>query len=339
MKTMKNLITLLLIVFISCQLSRAQHYYTDSFTAQKTNSFTIDGVGDEAFWELCDWYDIQYIWLPFGTTMSEGDFTGRVKFGWTQEKLLVLAEIEDNVLSDVHVAPFDNYYNDDCFEVFLDEDYSGGWHQNDYNAFAYHCAINESDVVDIGTGTNVLLNDHIEIDLDTIDDTHYVWELAISVYDDTYNQNSSDNTPLTLSATDMGIAIAYCDNDGGNERENFIGLIDVESEHQNSAWQDASVFGKLTLFDPDGGDAVVNTSASGAVNIHVFRDDLVIENNENNAENVLVAIFDLNGRLIKESHVYLWEKITLNINDIEEGLYAVSIIGEKINVAKMISIY
>ena len=108
---------------------------------------------------------------------------------------------------------------------FLDEDYSGGWHQTSYNAFAYHCAINEEDVIDSGDedASNIYVNDHVEYDLDTINNTNYVWELAITVYDDTFNESNPENTTVTLNHNkEMGIAVAYCDNDGGSQRENFI---------------------------------------------------------------------------------------------------------------------
>jgi hypothetical protein len=340
---MKNSLSILTILIFSTQLSICQHYYDDAFTAQKAESYVIDGVGDESFWEQCDWYNIEYIWIPYGETMSEEDFTGRVKFAWTEEVLLVLAEIEDDALSDVHTNPQDNYWNDDCFEVFLDEDYSGGWHQTSYNAFAYHCAINEEDVIDSGddNASNVYVNDHVEFDLDTVDDTHYVWELAITVYDDSFDESNSSNTTVSLNHNkEMGIAVAYCDNDGGGQRENFIGLIDVAAEHYNSAWQDASVFGKLTLNDP--GTGQVNINSNAAEDIAVFQENsssLVIENPGKTYGKITISIFDLNGRLIKESSGYLEDRVRLNIHSIIQGTYIVNLRGENINYSKMIHKY
>ena len=319
------------IILISNQLSFGQHYYDDSFTAQKANSYSIDGVGDEAFWELCDWYDIEYIWIPYGESMLPEDFTGRVKFAWTEEKLLVLAEIEDDVLSDTHEDPQSNYWNDDCFEVFLDEDYSGGWHQTSYNAFAYHCAINEEDVIDSGDDDafNIFVNDHVDFDLDTIDDTHYVWELAITIYDDSYDESNSINNTVTLTADkDMGIAVAYCDNDGGSQRENFIGLIDVDAEHFNSAWQDASVFGKLTLADPGTGpDAIIlnNTHAGEIIIYQDHSSHLVLDAQGEIHGNTSVLIYDLNGRLLKEIRVFLEDRISLDLQYINSGIYVLQL--------------
>lgn len=341
---MKNFLSVLTILMIFTQLSIGQHYYNDAFSAQKADSYIIDGIGDEPFWEQCEWYDIEYIWIPYGTTMSAGDFTGRVKFAWTEEKLLILAEIEDDVLSDTHENPQDNYWNDDCFEVFLDEDYSGGWHQTSYNAFAYHCAINEEDVIDSGDNDapNVNLKDHVEFDLDTIDNTNYVWELAFTIYDDSFNESNSSNNTVTLNHNkEMGIAVAYCDNDGGTQRENFIGLIDVAAEHFNSAWQDASVFGKLTLIDPDAPEEISMNSIN-AENIHIFQDkhlDLVIENHGKPYGKTTISIFDLNGRLIQESTVYLEDRILLDIKVMIKGTYIVTLTGNNIYYSKMICKY
>lgn len=342
---MNKVFSVLSILIISVQISLSQHYYDDAFTAQKADSYVIDAVGDEPFWEQCEWYNMEYIWIPYGTTMSAGDFTGKVKFAWTEEKLLILAEIEDDVLSDTHENPQDNYWNDDCFEVFLDEDYSGGWHQTSYNAFAYHCAINEEDVIDSGDNDapNVNLKDHVEFDLDTIDDTHFVWELAFTIYDDSFNESNSSNTTVVLSHNkEMGIAVAYCDNDGGTQRENFIGLINVNEEHFNSAWQDASVFGKLTLNDPDAGPESIRMSNIPTDNIHIFQDNnlnLVIENHDIWYGKTTISIFDLNGRLINESSVFLEDRTTLDIHWIKSGVYMVNLKSEYYNSCHMFCSY
>ncbi len=83
--------------------------YDDAFTAQKAGTYTIDGMGDEDFWASAEWYNISYVWLPYGTSVLSDDFNGRFKLAWTEEVLLVLAEIEDDVFSDQHTDPLDSY--------------------------------------------------------------------------------------------------------------------------------------------------------------------------------------------------------------------------------------
>ncbi|MBA7516118.1 hypothetical protein ES705_08163 [subsurface metagenome] len=99
--------------------------------------------------------------------------------------------------------------------MFLDEDHSGGWHEGGsdaYNAFAYHIST-LYDAVDLGVSGAVSLNDHVDVVI-TQDGNIYTWEIAIQIYDDTYDEGGS-NTPVTLTENkEMGLSLAYCDNDG-----------------------------------------------------------------------------------------------------------------------------
>ncbi|WP_372974429.1 sugar-binding protein [Muriicola sp.] len=45
----------------------------------------------------------------------------------------------------------------------------------------------------------------------------------------------------------IGFALAYCDNDGSAERENFIGSVFVPGEDKNQGWINADIFGTLVL--------------------------------------------------------------------------------------------
>jgi hypothetical protein len=207
---------------------------------------TIDGVGNEACWVDAVWAPMDHLWLYADPTAE--DFSGQYKIVWTAEKLYYLFEITDDELSDVHSNPTDNYWNDDCLELFIDEDNSGGWHTYNYNAFAYHISI-YYDVVD----TDGLYNDNIEIMRVDQGNNKYVWEMGVDIYDDTY-EYGGDNTPVTLTAgKKIGFATAYCDNDGGDFRESFIGSVfidgDLESEEKNTAWQNADVFAVMELVE------------------------------------------------------------------------------------------
>ena len=44
--------------------------------------------------------------------------------------------------------PLERWWDEDCVEIFIDEDNSGGNHQFNHNAFAYHIGLN-GDVVDL----------------------------------------------------------------------------------------------------------------------------------------------------------------------------------------------
>ena len=47
----------------------------------------------------------------------------------------------------------------------------------------------------------------------------------------------------------MGLMVAYCDNDGSELRENFVGSEFVPGEGKDRGWIDAGLFGALTLVE------------------------------------------------------------------------------------------
>ncbi len=205
----------------------------------------VDGVGNDVCWARAPWAPVDQLWV--GEPVTATDFSGRYKVVWTPQRLYVLAEIKDDVLRDTHPDGLRQWPDDDCVEVFLDEDRSGGEHTYSYNAFAYHVALDYR-VVDMGTDRRPhYYNDHVTARRNE-DRGVYTWELALDVYDDTYQDGSDANRPVTLNAGKvMGFAIAYCDNDASEKRESFIGSVEIEGEDKNRGWQDAGVFGAVEL--------------------------------------------------------------------------------------------
>jgi hypothetical protein len=205
----------------------------------------VDGRGDDPVWADAVWGDMDQLWL--GAPPSADDFTGRYKIAWTPERLCLLVEIRDDVVSDQYPDPLSNYWQDDCVEVFIDENASGGNHQYSYNAFAYHVAL-DGTAVDAGAdGRTKNLSDHMEV-ARTEDGDVSVWEIAIRIYGEDFSDTRTDNTPLTLEAGKvMGFMVAYCDNDGTFDRQSFIGSIFISGRDKNVGWINASVFGTLEL--------------------------------------------------------------------------------------------
>ena len=206
----------------------------------------LNGIGNDYCWNEATWHPIDQLWI--GEAYTPDDFTGRYKMAWSEDKLYILAEITDDVLKDIRPDGLDEYWDDDCLEVFIDEDHSGGNHQYNYNAFAYHISLDYK-VVDIGMDSLPhYYNDHIKSARVTKGNT-YIWELAMTIYDDTYRRDEK-NTPVTLSAgKEIGFAIAYCDNDKNYRRENFIGSVYVPGEDKNQGWIDAGIFGTVRLVE------------------------------------------------------------------------------------------
>jgi len=205
----------------------------------------IDGVADEAVWATAPWQEIDELWL--GPLYPPSDFQGRFRIVWTPDRIHVLVEIVDDILLDRYRDPLVQYWDDDCLEIFIDEDYSGGDHQYNHNAFGYHVSL-DNQAVDLGTdGQPHNYSDHVESRWKQRGST-IVWELAIKVFADDYADDSADNRPVLLSAGKiMGIMLAYCDNDGSEFRENFIGSESVPFGKKDRGWIDAGLFGKLVL--------------------------------------------------------------------------------------------
>lgn len=205
----------------------------------------IDGKDDDPCWQQTVWGEIRWLWLY---QMPEpDDFTGRYKIVWTPERLYFLVEIIDDTLVDNHPNPYADYYKDDCLEIFIDEDHSGGDHRLNHQAFAYHIALDYT-IADLGASYRVLdFSNHAEIKR-TSEAHRHLWEIGLKVFDKNFQENSQNNVPVVLTSGKLiGLMLAYCDNDGGNDRESFVGSIDIPGPDKNVGWINASVFGTLEL--------------------------------------------------------------------------------------------
>ena len=243
----------LLIVFISCDNNPGKIKSTlteESTVSDKikytASSINLDGKFDELFWGNSDWRPINHVWL--GAPVDSSDFYGQFKLVWTDSFLYVAAQVHDDTLMDNHKDGLDNYWNDDCLEIFVDQDGSKGNHQYNHNAFAYHIAL-DGKVVDIGTDSVPhYYNHHLK--------SHRLqngllsnWEVAIRLFEDTYLDSLEEaNSPTNLKNNqNLGFAIAYCDNDRSETRENFIGSIFVAGDKKDQGWIDAGIFQQFKL--------------------------------------------------------------------------------------------
>ena len=205
---------------------------------------TLDGKANEPIWEQVPWLALDQNWV--GSPYNHEDFGGRYKLVWDSDAIYLLVEIIDDVLYDKTKDPLKLFWDDDCLEIFLDPDNSGGLHQYSYNAFAYHVALDGS-VVDQGPEKKPqLYPGHVRSKTVT-EGNLTTWELAIKLFGDTY-VDGKENIPVQLVEGDkIGFALAYCDNDGSMERENFIGSVFVPGEDKDQGWIDANIFGTLLL--------------------------------------------------------------------------------------------
>ncbi|MBF7073047.1 CBM9 family sugar-binding protein [Glaciecola sp. MH2013] len=216
-------------------------------------AIVIDAKALESAWQKASWRALDQVLI--GENLSEDDFNGRYKLLWDSEALYLLVELQDDVLADSHPDPLVNYWDDDCVEVFIDEDASGGDHQFNYNAFAYHVGLDRhvSDMGPTATSSESVIqtyNDHIQSQWSRALDTHTItWELKISIFDDSFLPNSDAKPQVLKQHKEMGFMLAYCDADGKGSREHFIGSYPIEGINgdKNLGYKTADVFEKVQL--------------------------------------------------------------------------------------------
>ncbi|MEQ3660411.1 MAG: sugar-binding protein [Glaciecola sp.] len=218
-----------------------------------TGAITIDALATEQAWQNAKWRSVDQ--LLIGENLSEQDFTGRYKLLWDKSALYLLFEVQDDVLADTHPDPLVNYWDDDCVEVFIDEDASGGDHQFNYNAFAYHVGLDRN-VSDMGPSASSsessiqTYNDHIQSQWLRSPETHIItWELKISVYDDSFLPGKKQKPVALKKDKKIGFMLAYCDADGQGTREHFIGSYPIQAVNgdKNLGYKTADVFEKMVL--------------------------------------------------------------------------------------------
>lgn len=240
---MKNIYLPLLFFFFACNSPKKKdHQIIEVKKALKSPA--IDGKASDNCWNIAKWHALDQNWL--GNAYTHEDFNGRYKLSWDEDALYILVEITDDILYDQYQDPLKLWWDDDCVEVFIDEDNSGGEHQFNHSAFAYHIAL-DGNVVDMGADKQPrLYNEHMVSKKFTEDNTS-IWEIAVKLYDDTFMDGKENTSKRLYKNKKVGFALAYCDNDGSRERENFIGSVFVPGEDKNQGWINADIFGTLVL--------------------------------------------------------------------------------------------
>ncbi|MCB8994618.1 MAG: T9SS type A sorting domain-containing protein [Bacteroidales bacterium] len=323
----------LLILFVLLALSPRAFTQTQTdtiFTIHADTPVTIDGQATEDCWANTDWHPISQVWIPWHGSVSAADFTGKFKVAWDSLYLYVLVDVTDDSLSDDHSDPLIQWYDDDCVEVFIDENRSKGFHQTNNNAFAYHVSI-FYDVIDLNSsGGPVNYKNNIEVVMDTVAPHKYLWEMAIKNYSSAFNVNDPEASRVKLSPNKlMGFTIAYCDNDKGTTRENFIGSMNMTSATANDNYITADYFGSMKLMPP--ATTRVDQKVSENEGFKVFpvpsSDEISVELGTSGQFNNRLSVKTMAGREIK-SLDFTENKISFSIEDMEAGMYVLSLKNE-----------
>ena len=211
----------------------------------------IDGVNTDDAWQKASWQAIDNLIL--GDAPSPTDFSGQFKMVWTTTHLYIMAEIVDDVLIDSTADPLVRYWEDDTFEIFIDEDQSGGDHHKNHSAFAYHISL-DNQAVDVGEhGHPILLTEHLQSkwQRSALEPNKVVWEVQLKIFDANYLNQPDSQTRVSLQAgKKMGFQIAYCDSDDpARGRDSFIASNDVQAinGNKNRAYLTADVFDQVVL--------------------------------------------------------------------------------------------
>ncbi len=237
---MRILISILsFLIFFSCKTSIESTY---SGIPRIQDKILIDGHGNESSWSSLDWMPLDQVWV--GEIPTEQDFKGKYKLTWDENYIYVLAEIQDDVLLDIHEDGLVNYWDDDCLEIFIDENNSDGNHQFNNSAYAYHIALNLR-VTDIGVDSLPMYVDHHVKTAKVTQGNSTTWEVGVKAWNEIPGVRGEARK--YKAGEDIGFMVAYCDNDSSPEREHFIGSNVIEGEDKNRGWIDAGVFNNWTL--------------------------------------------------------------------------------------------
>ncbi len=197
-------------------------------------------------------------WKPLfflmdGSEPNENDFSGEYNLSWREDALYLAVKITDDVLIDKIGPPLERYWDDDALEIFIDENASGGNHQYNFNAFAYHIAL-DGQAIDIGLPEQspphfVALNDHLESVWKRQSDGSVVWEVKLYIYNDRFSLDTPQSPVRLTEGKEMGFMLAYCDNDGAPTRESFVGSYRYPAQNGslNLGYITADVFEKIKL--------------------------------------------------------------------------------------------
>jgi len=295
------------------------------YAVQSLTPVTIDGSANDACWATATWKPINQVWIPWHGTMTTGDFSGKFKVAWDSQYLYLLVEVVDDMLSDDHADPLQNWWDDDCVEVFIDENRSMGDHEKNNNAFAYHINL-KYDAIDMNTSGNpVNYKNNIIVKMDTIATNTYLWEIAIKNYSATFSLTNPEASRVTLTASKlMGLSMAYCDNDQTLGRENFIGSMLLSQATANDSYKNASLFGPVVLKAATTGINREFESANQLASVYPnpVMNVVKIERKGTTTKPMQVEIYSATGALVKSVNI-TGSQAAIQIGDLLNGIYLI----------------
>jgi hypothetical protein len=325
---MKLHYTLLCVLFFCLSFSAFSQTQKDTIYAVKSVvPLVIDGSDADAVWAKMDWRTISNVWMG-PKPMAVGDFEGKYKVAWDGSYLYVLVHVVDNVLSDDHSNPLQNWWDDDCVEVFIDENRSKGDHWKNNNAFAYHVST-FYDAVDLNSsGNGVNYKNNLKVVMDTIAPNTYLWEMAIKIYSASFSISNPEASRVELTAKKlMGFTLAYCDNDQTSSRENFIGSMTMPTT-EDVNYKTADYFGSLLLVDQLSATSALTLKEQGESLFDVFPNPatnfLQLAKRNKYSGEIKVQIYSTTGAVI-QNLVFENKNQMIDVSGLNKGIYFLKI--------------
>lgn len=334
--SLKKHTSFLLIILLAISSIASGQTQKDTIYAVKTTvPVIVDGSASDACWAQAQWKPIDQVWIPYAAKMASGDFEGKYKVAWDSLYLYVLVEVVDDMLSDDHTIPTQNWWNDDCLEVMIDENRSKGNHQFNNNAFAYHVSLSY-DAIDLdASGNGINYKNNLKVVMDTIGANTYLWEFAIKIYDAGFKTNDPEASRVGLYQNKlMGFTIAYCDNDQTLTRENFIGSMYMTSKTANDNYITADYFGSLILSGKQGTTDLepgkINPESIIEIYPNPATNQLTLNRLKNFEEQLSVEIHSISGAVLKTCT--LKDQVqNIEIGDLSPGIYLLTVSSGKTN--------
>ena len=280
----------------------------------------IDANPSDACWSKAEWKAIDQVWI--GSAVSLTDFEGKFKVVWTPQKLYFLFMITDDKLNINYPGNCTNIYNFDCVEIFIDENHSGGDHQYNYNAFAYHIAAN-GDVCYNGIDKQFhSFKGDVESKFATISSNVYCWEIALNIYADNYVYGGS-NTPVVLTTGKiLGMSAAYNDDDNGSTRESMFGSAVINATDKNVSWINASYFGSMQLIEDSTSILTIGISSPSTSITNIAPANILLNATVTNSINPINKVEFFNkSTLIGTVNT---SPYTLNWSSVTSGTYSIT---------------
>jgi len=302
----------------------------------------VDGSPGDDCWGEATWKPIGQVWIPYGAKMAQGDFQGRFKVSWDRSYLYLLVEIVDDMLSDDHPVPTQNWWDDDCVEVFVDEDRSQGNHERNNNAFAYHVSL-FYDAIDLdANGNGVNYKNNLKVVMDTIGDHTYLWEMAIKIYGKDFSAANPENSRIWLTGKKlMGFVVAYCDNDKATTRENFIGSVYMTEKTANDNYITADYFGPLLLVDRQINPVKTEPAKTADEPVKILYDlprkAILIEKAEPRTGKIRAELRSVAGVLLRSAETNN-PRLVIHTDHLPAGIYIISVLSGKSGHSERISV-